>query len=92
MSELKPCPYRVYGERRASMTIAGEYFYNEYFMPCMMRDCACFHIDCGDAYCDRNGSYMKLGELETVDDQNRCCEACGHFDTCARNKTEERNE
>ena len=92
MSELKLCPYRVYGERRTSLTVAGEFFYNEYFAPCMRRECACFRVDCWDAYCTRNGVYMKLGELETVDDQNRCCEACGHFDTCARNKTEERNE
>lgn len=67
MSELKPCPYRVYGERRMSLTVAGEFYYNEYFAPCIERDCACFHIDCGDAYCNRNGAYMKLGELEKLE-------------------------
>lgn len=72
-----------------SLTVAGEFYYNEYFAPCIERECACFRVDCGDAYCNRNGAYMKLGELETVDDENRCCEACGHFDTCAVNKTEE---
>lgn len=89
MSELKLCPYRVYGERRISSTVAGEFFYNEYFAPCIERECACFHIDCGDAYCSRNGSYMYLGELEEVDGQNRCCEGCGHYYTCAGNKMED---
>lgn len=69
MSELKPCPYRIHGERRASLTVSGEYYYREYFMPCMKRKCACFHIDCGDAYCDRGGAYMKLGNLKGADDE-----------------------
>ena len=60
MSELKPCPYRVYGERKMSLTVAGEYWYNEYFMPCMENKCACFHRDVDEAYCDRNGAYMRL--------------------------------
>ena len=67
MSELKPCPYRVYGERRASLTVAGEFYYNEYFAPCIERECDCFRVDCGDAYCTRNGAYMKLGELEKLE-------------------------
>ena len=71
MSKLKPCPYRVHGERRASLTVEGEYYYNEWFMPCMRQECACFHIDCDDAYCDRNGMYMKLGELKGADDEVR---------------------
>lgn len=33
--KLKPCPFRVHGERTASATIQGEYYYNEFFMPCM---------------------------------------------------------
>lgn len=37
MSELMPCPYRVHGERTMSLTVAGEYYYNEYFMPCMKK-------------------------------------------------------
>lgn len=61
MSKLKPCPYRVHGERTMSLTVAGEYYYNEYFMPCMEKECACFH-DGDDAYCDRNGAYMILTE------------------------------
>lgn len=64
MTELKPCPYRVHGERTASLTVEGEYFYNETFMPCMQKGCPCFHLSCGDAYCDRNGAYMKLGRAE----------------------------
>ena len=62
MSELKPCPYRVHGERTMSLTVAGEYYYNECFMPCMGKECACFHCDGDDAYCDRNGAYMRLTE------------------------------
>ena len=69
MSDLKPCPYRVHGERKASLTMTGEYYYNEYFMPCMGKSCACFHIDRDEAYCDRNGAYMKLGNLKGADDE-----------------------
>lgn len=43
-----------------SWTVEGEYFYKEYFMPCMKKECACFHENFGDPYCDRNGTYMKL--------------------------------
>lgn len=45
-----------------SLTVEGEYYYNEYFMPCMKKECACFHCDGDDAYCDRNGAYMRLTE------------------------------
>lgn len=37
--ELKPCPFRVHGERTASLTVAGEFYYNETFMPCIGVDC-----------------------------------------------------
>ena len=40
--ELKPCPFRVHGERTYSLTVTGEYFYNETFMPCMGEDCPAF--------------------------------------------------
>lgn len=60
MNDLKPCPYRVYGEQTRSATVSGEYYYTEYFMPCMEKECACFHRDGDDAYCDRNGAYMRL--------------------------------
>lgn len=60
MNDLKPCPFRVHGERTSSLVVAGEYFYNEIFMPCMRSECACFHDNLGDPYCDRNGAYMKL--------------------------------
>lgn len=62
LKPIKPCPYRVYGERTASATVSGEYYYHEYFMPCMQKDCACFHRDGDDVYCDRNGAYMRLTE------------------------------
>lgn len=58
--ELKPCPYRVHGERIMSLTIPGEYYYNEIFMPCMKEECVCFHRDGNDVYCDRNGAYVRL--------------------------------
>ena len=67
--ELKPCPFRVHGERTpfrvhgertASLTVAGEFYYNETFMPCMGKECACFHEDSVDAYCDRNGAFMRM--------------------------------
>ena len=64
MSGLKPCPFRIHGERTPSLTVEGEYYYNETFMPCLQDKCPCFHIDVGDAYCDRNGAYMKLGKKE----------------------------
>lgn len=69
MRELKLCPYRIHGERRKSLTVEGEYYYNECFMPCMRQECACFHIDRDDAYCDRNGAHMKLGKLKGADDE-----------------------
>jgi len=60
MTEIKLCPYRVHGERKASYTVEGEFYYNEIFMPCMKWECPCYHEDCGTAWCDRNGAYMKL--------------------------------
>lgn len=62
MSKLKSCPYRVHGERVRSLTVEGEYYYNEVFMPCMEEKCPCFHRDGDDAYCDRNGAYRRLTE------------------------------
>lgn len=40
--ELKPCPFRVHGERTASLTISGEFYYNETFMPCLREYCPAF--------------------------------------------------
>lgn len=60
MIELKLCPWRICGEKRMSLTISGEYTYTEMFMPCMREECACFHRDGDDVYCDRNGAYMRL--------------------------------
>ena len=69
MSDLKPCPYRVYGAKVMSLTVAGEFVYSESFMPCMQDGCPCFHLYCGDAYCDRNGAYMRLCRIETEDSE-----------------------
>ena len=58
---LKPCPFRIHGERKESLTVAGEFYYNETFMPCMGEECACFNKrDSVDAYCDRNGAFMLM--------------------------------
>ena len=58
--ELKPCPYRIHGERTASLTVAGEFYYNETFMPCMGKECACYEESYGDAYCTRNNANAKM--------------------------------
>lgn len=58
------CPFRIHGEKTMSATVAGEYFYNEYFMPCMKRKCPCYYEDCGDGYCNRNGANMNLGRAK----------------------------
>ena len=61
MSKLKPCPFRVHGERIASLTIPGEFYYNEIFMPCMREECACF-CEIGKEYrCMRDNMYLVLG-------------------------------
>lgn len=62
--KLKPCPYRVHGEYTMSLTVEGEYFYNEYFMPCMEKECVCFYRDGDGAYCNRDDTYMKLTKGE----------------------------
>ena len=58
--ELKPCPYRIHGERRASLTVEGEFYYNETFMPCMGNECACYNESPDEVYCDRNGAHMPM--------------------------------
>lgn len=60
MDKLKPCPYRVHGERTPSLTVSGEYYYNETFMPCMGAECACYY-DAGDEVrCNRNDMCLVL--------------------------------
>ena len=66
--KLKPCPFRVHGERTASLTNAGEFYYNEIFMPCMREECACFY-EIGKEYrCMRDNMYLVLGVGEEDDD------------------------
>lgn len=71
-SILKPCPYRVHGERRASWTINGGYNYSESFMPCMGFECACFHVDMESdidrAYCNRGGVCITLAVDVSIDE------------------------
>ena len=47
MEKLKPCPFRIHGERVQSATAEGEFYYNETFMPCIGNKCACY-ADIGD--------------------------------------------
>lgn len=54
MDKLKPCPYRVHGERTPSLTVSGEYYYNETFMPCMGDKCACYTNAFDGSYCRRD--------------------------------------
>ena len=58
--ELKPCPFRIHGERTASLTVAGEFYYNETFMPCMGKECPCYEEDACDAYCKRDNTYLRM--------------------------------
>ena len=61
-TKLKPCPFRIHGERKASATVHGEFYYNETFMPCMGEDCACYD-DFGDEIrCRRDNTYFILAE------------------------------
>ena len=53
MKELKPCPFRVHGELVASLTVHGEFYYNETFMPCMGETCACYSDRGYDVVCFR---------------------------------------
>lgn len=58
------CPFRVHGERTASLTVAGEYYYNETFMPCLKEGCPVFSQDCGDMYCYRNDTPIILHKAQ----------------------------
>jgi len=64
MMELKPCPFRIHGERRMSATMPGEYYYNESFMPCMRDRCACY-MDTGEEIrCNRDHLYLVIGRRD----------------------------
>ena len=58
--KLKPCPYRIHGEMRSSLTVQGEFYYNETFMPCMGKECCCYEESYGNAYCTRNNANAKM--------------------------------
>ena len=58
--KLKPCPFRIHGVRQASLTVAGEYYYNECFQPCMGDACACYMDDGYIAKCHRNNVPLTL--------------------------------
>ena len=64
MKELKPCPFRVCGRQAKSLTIEGEYYYNEYFMPCMGDKCACYEEFGKEIRCMRDNMYLIIGEQE----------------------------
>lgn len=62
MNKIKPCPFRVHGERVASLTVEGEFYYNEYFMPCLREECPCY-LDVGyEIRCSRDNTYFVLAE------------------------------
>lgn len=62
--KIKPCPFRIHGEKTASLTTEGEYYYNEYFMPCLREECPCY-LDAGyEIRCIRDGANLVLAERE----------------------------
>ncbi len=65
MSSLKLCPFRVHGERTQSLTVRGEYFYNEFFMPCMGDKCAAYF----DGKCMKDGANFAMLEAEEGEDE-----------------------
>ena len=60
--KLKPCPFRVHGERISSLTVPNESYYNETFMPCMGDKCACYRDDGNQIRCYRDNLYLVLAE------------------------------
>ena len=64
MKKLKPCPYRVHGERVPSLTVPEAFYYNEVFMPCMGKKCSCYEEDACDAYCRRDNTYLRMTKEE----------------------------
>ena len=65
--KLKPCPFRVHGERISSLTVQGEFFYNEIFMPCMGEECACYYDSGDEIRCCRDNTYFILAERRQND-------------------------
>lgn len=63
MGKLKPCPFRVHGEKVASLTVAGEFYYNEVFMPCMGDGCAAYF----NGVCHKDGASFDMIVKEAQD-------------------------
>ena len=70
MSKLKPCPFRVHGEQRASLTVPNEFSYNETFMPCMGEKCPCYNDQTFDntIHCMRDYTYLVIGTKDEKDE------------------------
>lgn len=66
-NELKPCPFRIYGERRSSATVPGEYTYIEQFMQCMGDKCACYEEFGDEIRCKRDMMYLVLASRKKDD-------------------------
>ena len=66
MDELKPCPFRVHGEQKASLTVPNEFYYNETFMPCMGEKCACYDVNTfsNEIHCNRDYGFLVIGIKE----------------------------
>ena len=60
---MSVCPWRIHGERTQSLTVAGEYFYNEYFMPCLGDECPCYE----NGECCREYRRFNLKESEVAE-------------------------
>lgn len=60
IEELKPCPFRIHGEKTMSPTISGEYTYNETFMPCMGSKCLCYRDEGDEIKCYRDNLSFTL--------------------------------
>lgn len=58
--KLKCCPWRVYGERRNSCLVAGEYTYVEEFMPCYGEECPAYDYNGEEAWCRKDGGNLTL--------------------------------
>lgn len=68
MTKLKPCPWRIHGKKTKSLTVEGEEFYNETFMPCMGDKCACYEEIGTEVRCMREHQYFVLAVIGEQDE------------------------